>query len=178
MLLWRKRCAAGVCGVCEGGGCGVVGGLCVIMGYGWVDGIVVLWCFAHVFPLVYTNTLLHVRILDFSPLATHRHTVSSPRVAPHHHQTPNDSPHHHQSPHVAPHHHHSQVTERIRLKATTFGQDIAGTVVDPSSPPHYKVSPDEMADLYERWVMPMTKDVQVMYLLRRLDDSPEGAPDA
>ncbi len=63
----------------------------------------------------------------------------------------------------------TQVTERIRLKAATFGQDIAGTVVDPSSPPHYKVSPDEMADLYERWVMPMTKDVQVMYLLRRLD---------
>lgn len=58
--------------------------------------------------------------------------------------------------------------ERIRRKAATFGQDISGAE-DASHTPHFKVSPDEVADLYEQWVMPMTKDVQVTYLLQRLD---------
>ena len=33
----------------------------------------------------------------------------------------------------------------------------------------YKVAPDAIAALYRDWVMPLTKKVQVHYLLRRLD---------
>ena len=33
----------------------------------------------------------------------------------------------------------------------------------------YKVAPEIIADLYFKWIMPMTKDVQVEYLLQRLD---------
>ena len=41
--------------------------------------------------------------------------------------------------------------------------------------PSYKVEPDLVAELYDRWVMPLTKEVQVAYLLRRLDGAPAGA---
>jgi chorismate mutase len=77
-----------------------------------------------------------------------------------------------------------RVVDRVRLKAQTFGQDIH----TPSSPtavaaaahaasssssdeqqPRYKVSPDVLADMYARIVMPLTKDVQVQYLLRRCE---------
>ncbi|GFH24849.1 uncharacterized protein HaLaN_22715 [Haematococcus lacustris] len=34
--------------------------------------------------------------------------------------------------------------------------------------PRLKVSPDVVAALYERWVMPLTKEVEVQYLLARL----------
>ena len=34
----------------------------------------------------------------------------------------------------------------------------------------YKVEPEVVAELYRRWVMPLTKEVQIQYLLRRLDD--------
>ena len=37
------------------------------------------------------------------------------------------------------------------------------------SAPHCKVSPDNIAMLYDKWVMPLTKQVQVEYLLRRLE---------
>lgn len=35
----------------------------------------------------------------------------------------------------------------------------------------YKVEPEKVAELYSEWVMPLTKEVQIQYLLRRLDDS-------
>lgn len=35
----------------------------------------------------------------------------------------------------------------------------------------YKVEPDKVAELFRRWVMPLTKEVQIQYLLRRLDHS-------
>lgn len=61
----------------------------------------------------------------------------------------------------------ARVVERVRLKAATFGQDIdmEGAVKDT----HYKVKPEVVAALYRDAVMPMTKRVQVAYLLRRLD---------
>jgi chorismate mutase len=57
------------------------------------------------------------------------------------------------------------VLERVQLKAATFGQDLSsggggGT---------YKVRPEVVAQLYEQWIMPLTKEVEVQYLLRRLD---------
>jgi chorismate mutase len=39
-----------------------------------------------------------------------------------------------------------------------------------SSSSSYKVEPEAVAELYRRWVMPLTKEVQIQYLLRRLDD--------
>jgi chorismate mutase len=62
----------------------------------------------------------------------------------------------------------SDVVARVRRKAATFGQDLdsAGQAKDAQ----YKVQPELVAQLYEKWVMPMTKEVQVSYLLRRLDE--------
>ena len=70
--------------------------------------------------------------------------------------------------------------ERVRRKAAIYGQDVeaapapvAGHGGGPEGPHArgalYKVSPDTIAMLYDKWVMPLTKQVQVEYLLRRLD---------
>jgi chorismate mutase len=79
------------------------------------------------------------------------------------------------------------VVERVRLKAATFGQEInpaaaaaasansgAGSSSgaqqqSPGEQQRLKIRPDVLADMYDRMVMPLTKDVQVAYLLRRLD---------
>ena len=71
-----------------------------------------------------------------------------------------------------------KVVERVHLKAQTFGQDIqtpdgpaaaAPCSSSPNGKPHFKVQPRVLADMYDKLVMPLTKDVQVAYLLRRLD---------
>lgn len=79
------------------------------------------------------------------------------------------------------------VVERVRLKAATFGQEInpaaaAAAGADGGSSSQQaqadaaaaaaqrcKIQPDVLADMYDKMVMPLTKDVQVAYLLRRLD---------
>ena len=72
-----------------------------------------------------------------------------------------------------------QVIERVRQKAAMYGCDPAPALEDGIHPEadgevwpacaSYKVNPNLVAELYERWVMPLTKEVQVAYLLRRLD---------
>lgn len=76
-----------------------------------------------------------------------------------------------------------KVVDRVRLKAATYGQDLGSGLpaakagVNPGgdsadaggAPVRYKVAPETVAALYDQWVMPLTKDVQVAYLLRRLD---------
>ena len=74
----------------------------------------------------------------------------------------------------------------MRRKAAIYGQDVdaegpqhngpaalngvsAPDGVELHTPPHCKVSPDTIAMLYDKWVMPLTKQVQVEYLLRRLE---------
>lgn len=54
----------------------------------------------------------------------------------------------------------ARVVERVASKAAIFGQDIdaKGHAVAAS----YKVEPDLVASLYREWVMPLTKDVQVL----------------
>ena len=59
-----------------------------------------------------------------------------------------------------------QVVERVRCKAAIFGQDITDS--HEQQPSTYKVEPDTVASLYEKWIMPLTKQVQVAYLLQRL----------
>lgn len=65
----------------------------------------------------------------------------------------------------------ASIKKRVEMKASTFGQEIKinetgdGDEVDPV----YKIKPSLIADLYGDWIMPLTKEVQVEYLLRRLD---------
>ncbi|CAD5167526.1 unnamed protein product [Musa acuminata subsp. malaccensis] len=63
------------------------------------------------------------------------------------------------------------VKRRVEEKAKVFGQDVTlGKRVDDSSNvTNYKVDPMVVYRLYGDWVIPMTKMVQVEYLLRRLD---------
>ena len=64
------------------------------------------------------------------------------------------------------------VTKRVDIKVKTYGQElnIHQTGVAAADPdPVYKIKPSLVADLYGNWIMPLTKEVQVEYLLRRLD---------
>ncbi len=56
-----------------------------------------------------------------------------------------------------------KVLERVFRKATTYGQEFeAGSE-------HFKVAPEAVREIYARWIIPLNKQVQVEYLLRRLD---------
>ena len=57
-----------------------------------------------------------------------------------------------------------RVIERVELKSSTYGQD-------PQDPTKYeqKVDPKLIGKMYEDIVMPLTKEVQVVYLLQRLE---------
>ncbi|KAI9106645.1 hypothetical protein K1719_022173 [Acacia pycnantha] len=59
------------------------------------------------------------------------------------------------------------VKKRVENKASVFGQEV-GSVHDENQG-KYKVDPSLVSLLYEKWVMPLTKLVQVEYLLRRLN---------
>lgn len=61
----------------------------------------------------------------------------------------------------------AMVQRRVELKTMTYGQEVNldGAAVTPI----YKIQPSLIAGLYAQWVMPLTKKVQVEYLLRRLD---------
>jgi len=68
------------------------------------------------------------------------------------------------------------IKERVKNKAKTFGQDV--NVVETAreeeeeenrEEPNLKIAPGLVADLYGHWIMPLTKEVQIQYLLRRLD---------
>lgn len=57
------------------------------------------------------------------------------------------------------------IKKRVEKKAKVFGQDVE--VEENES--KYKVEPSVVSQLYGEWVIPLTKLVQVEYLLRRLD---------
>lgn len=61
----------------------------------------------------------------------------------------------------------AKVQRRVEQKARTYGQEIDLDSSDLS--PQYKIEPSQVAHLYGKWVMPLTKKVQVEYLLHRLD---------
>jgi len=61
------------------------------------------------------------------------------------------------------------VKKRVELKAKSFGQVVKIDEADNVANPTYKIKPSFIANLYENWVMPLTKEVQVEYLLRRLE---------
>ncbi|CAH8384962.1 unnamed protein product [Eruca vesicaria subsp. sativa] len=67
------------------------------------------------------------------------------------------------------------VKKRVEMKTRTYGQEVKLGMerkeeeeeVDESHV--YKISPILVGHLYGDWIMPLTKEVQVEYLLRRLD---------
>ncbi|XP_039809512.1 chorismate mutase 1, chloroplastic isoform X3 [Panicum virgatum] len=60
------------------------------------------------------------------------------------------------------------IEHRVEAKAKIFGQEVKIGAEDTGAPPVYKINPSLVAGLYRR-IMPLTKEVQVAYLLRRLD---------
>jgi chorismate mutase len=61
------------------------------------------------------------------------------------------------------------VSFRVREKAMVFGQDVAAVGENNAGGGTYKVEPSVVSRLYTDWVMPLTKEVEVEYLLKRLD---------
>lgn len=66
------------------------------------------------------------------------------------------------------------VKRRVAKKSMVFGQtvtleDKADNVTTNVDEGKYKVDPSLVSRLYADWVMPLTKVVEVEYLLRRLD---------
>ena len=59
------------------------------------------------------------------------------------------------------------VKRRVANKARTYGQEVDEHGQAENA--RYKIDPELAGALYEDWVMPLTKKVQVAYLLRRLD---------
>ena len=61
------------------------------------------------------------------------------------------------------------VKKRVETKAQIFGQDVKSSQEEDGGDPVYKIKPSLVANLFWDWIMPLTKQVQVEYLLRRLD---------
>uniref|UniRef100_J3NEG3 Chorismate mutase n=1 Tax=Oryza brachyantha TaxID=4533 RepID=J3NEG3_ORYBR len=62
------------------------------------------------------------------------------------------------------------VKRRVKSKAMAFGQVVVSSDASPTADGvPLKIKPELAAELYDKWVMPLTKEVQVQYLLRRLD---------
>jgi len=59
------------------------------------------------------------------------------------------------------------VQRRVEQKAKAYGQEVSLDTVKADST--YKIQPSLIANLYRDWIMPLTKMVEVEYLLRRLD---------
>lgn len=56
----------------------------------------------------------------------------------------------------------ARVLERAKLKASTYGQDITGETEE------CKVEPEVIAAIYRDVIIPLTKDVEVLYLFERV----------
>ncbi|XP_066325062.1 chorismate mutase 2, cytosolic-like [Miscanthus floridulus] len=62
-----------------------------------------------------------------------------------------------------------KVKKRVEKKARTFGQNVILEDNATAGDSECKVDPKVLSKLYDQWVMPLTKDVEIEYLLRRLD---------
>lgn len=61
-----------------------------------------------------------------------------------------------------------QVLERLRKKATSYGRDPS-LPEDQQEQGPLKVNVDAVVNLYKDWIIPLTKKVEIDYLLTRLD---------
>jgi len=59
-----------------------------------------------------------------------------------------------------------KLIKRVGLKAATYGKEIDITASEQENQ-KLKISPQLVADIYEQWLIPLTKDVEVEYLLAR-----------
>lgn len=64
-----------------------------------------------------------------------------------------------------------QVLERLRLKALTYGKDLS---CPEGSESHAKIDVDAVVRMYEEFVIPLTKEVEVEYLMQRLLPEPSA----
>ncbi|KAJ1558097.1 chorismate mutase aro7 [Nowakowskiella sp. JEL0078] len=60
-----------------------------------------------------------------------------------------------------------RLLKRLRRKAETYGREIDDAPIDKND--GLRIKADVLVDLYERVVIPLTKEVEVLYLLKRLD---------
>ncbi|MGL4370027.1 MAG: chorismate mutase, partial [Spirochaetota bacterium] len=56
-----------------------------------------------------------------------------------------------------------QVLERVAIKASAYGQEPA------SDTKIFKIAPGIIRNIYEKEIIPLTKEVEILYLLKRLD---------
>ncbi|XVF58346.1 hypothetical protein PTKIN_Ptkin07bG0058900 [Pterospermum kingtungense] len=62
------------------------------------------------------------------------------------------------------------IKKRVEMKTKTYGQVVPPNINDDDDGNRvYKINPSLIAHLYDEWIMPLTKEVQVEYLLRRVD---------
>jgi chorismate mutase len=59
----------------------------------------------------------------------------------------------------------AKLLQRLRRKALVYGQTLDQE--DAGTSTHLKIPIDVVVELYERWVIPLTKVVEVDYLLER-----------
>jgi chorismate mutase len=55
----------------------------------------------------------------------------------------------------------NEVLERVKIKASTYGQDPLDKKHD------FKVKPEIIQQIYSNWIIPLTKEVELLYLLER-----------
>src|SRR5947209_27846 len=64
--------------------------------------------------------------------------------------------------------------KRLRHKALIYGQDISEhgekSLNNLQTTKQKKLNVDVVIELYEKWVIPLTKEVEIEYLLARLDE--------
>ncbi|XP_042501930.1 chorismate mutase 1, chloroplastic-like [Macadamia integrifolia] len=61
------------------------------------------------------------------------------------------------------------IKKRVEMKARTYGQEVSINGEMAGDDSVCKINPSLVANLYGEWIMPLTKEVQIEYLLRRLD---------
>jgi len=66
-----------------------------------------------------------------------------------------------------------QVLKRLELKARTYGTDPSEKDLETSQS---KINVEAVVNMYRDWVIPQTKEVEIDYLLQRLDEQPNGFP--
>ena len=59
-----------------------------------------------------------------------------------------------------------KLLKRVALKAATYGREIDVTTSEPENE-NQKICPNLVVDIYKKWLIPLTKEVEVEYLLAR-----------
>ncbi len=61
-----------------------------------------------------------------------------------------------------------RLLKRVKRKALFYGQDSIEENAETTLQTHLKIPLDVVADLYKDYIIPLTKEVEVLYLLERL----------